>query len=71
MKAREVSVMVADFGNELYVNITLKLPGHSLGREACSPDGDATKGVRVSEASRKQKAKLLRKILESIEFPEG
>ena len=71
MKARGVSVMVADFGNELYVNVTLKLSGHSLGRESCSPDGDATKGVLVSEASRNQKAKLIQKILESIEFPEG
>jgi hypothetical protein len=72
MKARNVSVSVVDFGHEgLYVMVTMKLPGHNLSREASHPSGDMYKGVRVSEASRKQKMKELQKILESLEFPDA
>lgn len=69
MKAREVSVMVAQFNGELYVNVTMKLKDVYLRKEASHPSGDMTKGVRVSESSRKQKSKEIQKILESVEFP--
>jgi len=72
MKARDVSVSVVDFGNDgLHVMVTLKLSGHHLSREATHPSGDMYKGVRVSEASRRQKAKELQRLLESVEFPNG
>jgi hypothetical protein len=75
MKPREVSVSVADFGGELYVNITLRLPGHSLEREAAHPDpvnADRTKvGTRVRESARKAKSKELRKLIEGVEFPDA
>ncbi len=63
--------MVVDFNGELYVNVTMKLKGHSLDREAAHPSGDMTKGVRVSEASRKRKSRELQKILEVVEFPDA
>lgn len=63
--------MVVDFNGELYVNVTMKLKGHSLAREAAHPSGDMTKGVRVSEASRKRKSKELQRILEAVEFPDA
>jgi hypothetical protein len=70
MKPRDVSVMLAQSGkNELYANIVFKVKGHVLDREACSPDGDYTKaGGRISEASRKRKAKEIQKIIESVDF---
>ncbi len=71
MRAKDVSVMVVDFGGELYVNVTMKLKGHSLEREAAHPSGDMTKGVRVSEGSRKRKSKELQRILEGVEFPDA
>ena len=71
MKAREVSVSVGQFNGELYVNVTMKLTGHHLSMEAAHPSGDMYKGVRVSEVSRKQKAKELQRILESVEFPDA
>jgi hypothetical protein len=79
MKAREVSVSVVDFGGSLYVNITLKLPGHSLEMEDALPPETRNSGKdtshrmpdkRVKESSRKRKSKDLQRIIEGIEFPE-
>ncbi len=80
MKAREVSVSVADFGSSLYVSITLKLPGHSLEMEDALPPETRNSGKddtshrmpdkRVKESSRKHKSKELQRIIEGIEFPE-
>jgi hypothetical protein len=75
MKAREVSVSVADFGGSLYVNVTLKLPGHPLETEDAFPDTrnsttHSFPGKRVKESSRKRKAKDLQRLIEGIEFPE-
>jgi hypothetical protein len=74
MKAKNVSVSVCDFGNELFVTVTMKLTGE-LRREVASPDspnGDASKlGTRVSESSRKLRSKEIRKVLEAVEFPDA
>lgn len=58
--------MVVDFNGELYVNVTMKLKGHSLDRECPFPNF-----TRVSEASRKRKSKELQKMLEAVEFPDA
>jgi hypothetical protein len=75
MKAKEVSVSVADFGGSLYVNITMKLAGHSLETEDALPDSHNTShgipGKRVKENSRKRKAKELQRLIEGIDFPEA
>lgn len=74
MKAKEVSVSVVQFPDGIHVMVTLKLPGHTLGREVAAPDGigDATKvGTRVKESSRRAKAKEIRKVLETVEFPDA
>lgn len=76
MKPREVSVSTADFGNVLYVNITLKLPGHALEHEPACPDPRNAKpltshdpGQRVREGSRKRMNKELQRVMEGVEFP--
>ena len=59
MKARNVSVSTTQIsGNELLLNIVIHLPG-SLKYE----------GGKVSEKSRKDSQKYLKKIIEQIEFP--
>lgn len=74
MRAREVSASVADFGTSLYVNITLKLPGHSLEQEDAVPatrnSSHSPSGKRVKESSRTRKSRELQKLIESIDFPE-
>lgn len=74
MKAHQVSVSVSENNGDLYVQITMKLRGHILEREAACVDpinADRTKyGSRVKESSRKSKAKELRQVIEGIEFPE-
>jgi hypothetical protein len=75
VKPKDVSVSVSDFGDGEFVTVTFRLPNHSLEREAACPNPpncDATKfGKRVKESARKAKAKLLRKIIEEVEFPDA
>jgi hypothetical protein len=71
MKARDVSVSVVQYGEELFVMVTMKLPGHSMAKEATDPSGDMTKGVRVNEHSRKEKAAQLQRVLKAVEFPDA
>jgi hypothetical protein len=65
MKARNVLVSVSDFGNEVFVNVTLRLPGRTLGKETPLPNFS-----RVSEHDRKRVAKELQRVLEAVEFPD-
>ncbi len=67
MKGREVSVSVSQLPDELFVQVTFRLPGHVLQREIAGMGTD----TRVRESSRKAKAKELRKLLEGVEFPES
>lgn len=75
MKAKDVSVSVVDYGGVLFVMATFKLPGHVLEQEEAVPStrnsSHAPSGKRVREGSRKAKAKLLRQLLETVEFPDG
>ena len=50
--------MVVNLPNELYVNITMRLPGNLIDR------GD----IKVQEHIRNAKAKEIRKVIESINF---
>lgn len=76
MKARDVSVSVVQYADEIFVQVTLKLPGHLLERELACPDppacnGGVPAGTRVKESSRRAVAKEIRKVLEGVEFPDA
>jgi hypothetical protein len=61
VKPRNVHVSVVDSGADLYVNITLRIPG-SLPKE------DPPNSFRVKEGARKKKQKAVQQTLEAVEF---
>lgn len=61
MKVRNVHVSVVDSGGDLYINITLRIPG-SLPKE------DPPNSFRVRESARKKRQKDLQQTLEAMEF---
>ena len=75
MKAHSVSVSVSEYDGGVSVQVTMKLRGHSLDKEAACVEptnADRTKyGSRVKESSRKRKAKDIQRALEGMEFPDA